>query len=93
LKRTNTLSLKVLLDEFVSQKQLGARLTEARIISTWKEIAVPFADASIRWNRGMLYIHINSPALRHELFMQRTELLRLLNAKLGEPLVDQIIVK
>jgi hypothetical protein len=92
LRRTKTLPLSVLLNEFVANKQFDAKLTEARIISVWKEIAGPFANAGIRLNKRVMYIHIASPAERNELLMQRGQMLYLLNVKLGETLVDQIIV-
>ncbi|MDR0814472.1 MAG: DUF721 domain-containing protein [Bacteroidales bacterium] len=92
MQRTKTLPLKVLLNEFISNNQFEAKLTEARVISVWKDIAGPFSEAGIRLYKRTMYVHVASPAVRNELLMQRTQMLRLLNEKLGEPLVDQMII-
>jgi hypothetical protein len=92
LHRTKTLSLKVLLNEFISNHQFESKLTEARVIAAWKEIAGPFVDAGIRLYRQTMYVHVASSAVRYELLMQRSQLQRLLNEKLGEPLVKKIII-
>ncbi|GHT21908.1 hypothetical protein FACS189430_02810 [Bacteroidia bacterium] len=92
MQRTKTLPLKVLLNQFISNNQFEAKLTEARVISVWKEIAGPFSDAGIRLYKRTMYVHVASPAVRNELLMQRMPLQHLLNEKLGEPLVEQIII-
>ncbi|MDR1864376.1 MAG: DUF721 domain-containing protein [Bacteroidales bacterium] len=80
------------MNRLVDEYRLAPKLDEASVIAAWKEIAGPFAKATERiyLNRGVLYIHLNSSVIRNELMMRRSEIIRLLNEKLGRDIVDRI---
>jgi predicted nucleic acid-binding Zn ribbon protein len=95
VKRTNTILLKDLLDEIIEEYQLDGKINETRIISAWSEILGPLAKSTenIYYRNQVLFVHLTSSVIRNELLMRRSEIIRLLNEKLGKKLVTDIILR
>ncbi len=84
------------INAYLKAMRLDGKLKEIRLINTWEdlmglEIAKQTEDLYIK-NR-ILFIRLRSAALRQELSMQRTRIVKALNAKVGEAVVDEIIFK
>jgi predicted nucleic acid-binding Zn ribbon protein len=95
LKRTNTRPIGELLNEFIAERRLSPQIDEARMRVVWNEVMGPFARSteSISLKKSKLYVHISSPAVRNELMMQRSVIVRLLNEKAGKELVKEVIIR
>lgn len=78
---------------FLRESQLESPLNEYRLIQAWGEVAGNVAerftqDLSI-YNQK-LYVRLRSAALRSELMMQRSELVKKLNATVGSDVITDI---
>lgn len=65
-----------------------------QVQSAWRTILGPLmAQYSMceRFTNGTLFVTINSPALRQELFMNRSSVIEKINAELGSALVKNIV--
>jgi predicted nucleic acid-binding Zn ribbon protein len=82
-----------LLNSIVDEYHLADKLAETHAISAWAEVLGPLAKSTeqIYLNKRTLFVRLSSSAIRNELLMRRSDIIRLLNEKLAKPLVDQIV--
>ena len=96
MKRTDPIRVGDLLKSVVDNNpKLSQMFLEARVVEAWKNLDPYIASQTSRVNivRGRLNVWISSSALRHEIFMRRTELVARINASVGQPVVTAIYVK
>ena len=96
MRRTEAIRVGDLLKEVVDNHPKLSRLfLEARAVEAWKNLDPYIASQTMRTTlyRGRLNVWIASSALRHELFMRRTELAARINQAVGENVVTAIYVK
>ncbi len=94
MKRRNTETLRDVLLRYLHEEGLEMPLNEWRATQLWPKVAGPAVarltgDVSLR--QGTLYIKILRPALRQDLMMGRTQLVRRINEEVGAPVVQQIV--
>ena len=94
MKRRNTEKLGDVIRQFLREQGLETPLNEVRAVKAWPAVAGPAiarltADVSIR--NSTLYIKITRPALRQDLTMGRTQLIRKVNAEVGAQVVQNIV--
>jgi len=78
--------------QFLRDNSLEVPLLERRIIAAWPEV-MPAAEEyteSVEIRNQTLWVKISSPALRSDLQMQRTELVRRLNNKVETIIINDI---
>ena len=95
MKRTHTLSLTQLLDEVIAEYKIGGKLNEARIIAAWPEVLGPLARPTDKLyiKDNVLFVNLSSSVIRSELSMMRSTLVRRLNEKAGEAVINDIIFR
>ena len=77
MKRSKTVTVGELLDEFFQRPYVAAKVAEGRLRDTWREIVGPAAAAEtteLRLENHILHVRIRSSILRNELFYQREAL-------------------
>ena len=94
MKRRNTEKLGDVIRQFLREQGLETPLNEVRAVKAWPIVAGPAiarltGDVSIR--NSTLYIKITRPALRQDLTMGRTQLIRKVNAEVGAQVVQNIV--
>lgn len=96
MKRNNTEQIGEVIRKFLRQEGLESPLNEHRLIEAWKEILGP-AIASYTHDlyikNQILYVHLNSAALRQELMMSRELLIKNLNKYVGATVILNIIFR
>lgn len=78
---------------YLRQEQLETPLNEHRLIGAWGEVAgeaVEKQTQNLRIYNQTLYVTLRSAALRTELLMRRTELVKQLNDKVGAHIISNI---
>lgn len=96
MRRKETQSLSDILKEYTKSANLDTRLQETRLIENWGKMLGPVIEQStnkIFISRRVLFVYIESPIVRHELFMMRTRLLEALNQSVGENVIDTIVFR
>ena len=72
---------------------LETPLLQKRLIDSWPEVVGPMINS---YTDGMfiknqtLFVHLTSPALRSDMMMMRSELVRKLNAHVGSQVIAEI---
>ena len=78
--------------QFLRENSLETPLLERRLIASWTEIVPIAADYTdkVDIRNQTLWVKLSAPALRNDLQMQRTEIARQLNAKVGAFIIKDI---
>ncbi len=96
MRRTETLPIGDVLNEFFSRPYVAAKVAEGRLPDTWREVVgerVASLTSSLRLENHVLYAHITSSVVRAELFNRREALAAEINRISGVRLVNVVIIK
>jgi len=96
MRRKETQKISDVLKEFTRNTHLDQRLHETRLIENWGKLLGPVIESSTRKifiSKKVLFVYIESPIVRHELFMMRTRLCEALNQSVGENVIDYIVLR
>jgi len=96
MRRTKTVKIGELLDEFFRRPYVAAKVAEGRLPDTWREIVGDRAAAltsELRLENRVLYVRLRSSVLRTELFYQRDALRAEINRRSGVQLVNVVIIR
>ncbi len=93
MKRSNEQSIGEVIKEFLKTYHLNKKIDDTRIIHSWegvvgKMIARHTKNLSIR--NGILFVKLDSPALKHELSFARGKIILALNKEAGTEVVKDI---
>ena len=89
-------TLKEALLEMVNQFRLKQGISEARIKAAWSTMMGPSIaqhTTQVRVIRRKLYLLIDSPSLRQELFYGREKIRKMLNEDLGEEYLEEVVIR
>lgn len=91
----NNLELKILVNTFLKENKLEKGLLNIEVKKAWFElmnngVANYTTDVSLR--KKTLYIKLSSPALKEELSYGKEKLIKLINERLKENVVEKIIL-
>lgn len=89
-------SLGELFGDYAQKPELDSKLKETRIRQAWATIAGEYIakyTSYLRLRDDCLLVEINDSTLRHELFLHKEDVLKKVNAFLGEQLLHQIQIR
>ncbi|GAB6278986.1 MAG TPA: DUF721 domain-containing protein [Bacteroidales bacterium] len=86
--------LKKVIEELLRIYNLKSGLTQVKIHQIWARVVgrhIAKSTRDIRLKNGILFIQLDSPALRNELSFAKTKIIRNLNRQLGEEMIQDIV--
>ena len=96
MKRSNTESLAEVIKQYLKELQIDRKLKEVSLTGRWEEVVgkiIASKTEKIIIRDGIMYIHVRSSVVKHELMMIREELVKALNDKAGEELIKEIVFR
>lgn len=93
MPRTNDFSLAEALQAFMDDSGVGDRQRWQRVQNTWPEVvgaAIARETLHVSFAEGICTLQIRTATWRHQLLMQKTELMHRLNEALGKPLIQEL---
>ena len=96
MKRGETKSVAELVMAMLREEGLETPLNEHRLINAWGEVlgaTINSYTKDLRIYNQVLYVTLTSWVLRHELFMNRKELVRKLNEHVRAVVITDIVFK
>ena len=96
MRRTKTLLMGDLLEEFFKRPYVAAKVAEGKLPETWRAVvgdAAADQTTELRLERHILYVRIQSSVVRSELFFQRDALRDALNRRSGVQLVRAVVFR
>ena len=96
MRRQNDQTLGEILKEWLEKSPIRSKIFQARITEIWKAEMGPTINqytTELKVIRKTVYLTISSASLRQELAFSREKIRDMLNEKLGERYVEEVIVK
>lgn len=96
IRRTYTRTIKDVVNDYLRENHLDSKLDEQEMIRLWYDITgkmVARATKSVTIRNRKMFVRIESSVIRNEISMIRDGLLKELNSRFNEPLIDDIILK
>ncbi len=93
MKKTNEILLKDAISAFLKDNHLESKLNETRVIGAWEEVVgklIARHTNQMQIKDRVLYVKVDSAALREELSFQRSKLVKKLNSAAGIEAIDDI---
>lgn len=90
---TNNQTIKDVMEELINTYRIGDKLSQARVISLWDSVVgkmIARDTTHLYIKDRILYVKLNSPALRQELGYAREKLIKSLNKAAGSDVIDDI---
>lgn len=96
MQRNKAQSIKDLVLQFLRMSGLETPLNEHRLIQAWSKVLGPqmskYTEVEHLFIKNQkLYVHVTSAALRQELSMARSSLVKTLNDQVGSQVITDII--
>lgn len=96
MRRTKTMLMGDLLEEFLKRPYVAAKVAEGMLPDTWRDIVGEEAarqTVELRLENRVLYVRLRSSVLRSELLYQREALRDEINRRSGVRLVSSVVVR
>lgn len=96
MRRSKTITLAEAIKDYISEMNLGDKLSETAVINSWEETvgkAINSRTSRIYIKDHILYVHLTSSVVRNELMMLRESLREKLNEKAGSEVIKDIILR
>ncbi len=93
MKKTNEILLKDAIAAFLKDNNLESKLNETKVIGAWEEVAgklVSRHTLQMYIKDRILFVKVDSAALREELSYQKSKLVKRLNIAAGIEAIDDI---
>lgn len=94
MQKSNEQTLKEVIKQLVKSYRLGGKILETRIINSWEKvvgrmIAKHTLNLSVR--KKVLYVKLDSPALKNELNYAKEKIIKSLNKEVKENVIEKIV--
>ncbi len=96
MRRTKTMLVGDVLEEFFARPYVAARIAESKLPDTWRIILgdqIANMTSELRLERHILFAKVESSMIRHELFLQREALKDEINRISKVRIVNSVIIK
>lgn len=96
MRRTKTMLVGDLLEEFFKRPYVAAKIAEGKLPDTWRAVVGERAAAEtteLRLDKHILHVRMRSSVLRSELFLQRDALCEAINRRAGIRIVHAVIIR
>ena len=96
MRRSNTQNINDLVNQLLKELKIDHKLKEVRLINSWNEVLgnnIARATSKIFIKNRVLFVYLNSPVVRNELMMLKSTIIKSLNDKVGEKIIDDIVFK
>lgn len=96
MRRSETQHVGQILEDLLSEFQLGRKIKEARILNAWDEVVGSYIRShtvKTYIRNSILFVEFDSAVIRNELFMMREQLTAKLNEAAGSKVIEKIVFK
>ena len=93
-RNTDAAPLKEVIDNFLKVHKLNRKYSETYLINSWERMmgtTIAKRTTSIKISKGVMYVELNSSALKNELSMSKSKIMKWLEEELGERWIDDIV--
>ena len=91
-----SLNIMNILNNMFQGNKLEAPFLESKIPLIWNDVVGKYISertGKIYAKNGVLFVHISSAPLKHEMMMNRVKIIGLLNEKLNQQVIKELVVR
>jgi predicted nucleic acid-binding Zn ribbon protein len=95
VKKGNEYTLQEAIGEMLKTFHLDTRLNESQVVTAWEKVMGPLITkytTKVKMEGGVLYVYVNSAALKQELSYRKTEIAAMLNKECGGEIVREVVI-
>jgi predicted nucleic acid-binding Zn ribbon protein len=96
MRKKNTQKINEVINNYLKEFDIEDKMKETRLIRSWEQIVGKLiankTEKKFIKNRK-LFVYLNSSIARNELMMLKDSLIRELNKKAGDDVIDDIVLK
>ena len=95
MRRSNERPLKAVIEEFLDSFHLRDKINQAKVIEAWEGVVgemVAKNTSQLHIRNKVLFVKVNSAALRNELLFARNKILNALNKEAGATVIEEIVL-
>ncbi|OFY87392.1 MAG: hypothetical protein A3F72_04105 [Bacteroidetes bacterium RIFCSPLOWO2_12_FULL_35_15] len=96
MSKHNEHSLKEVIDKLLKVYKLDDKLAERRLISSWDSVMgemISKHTKDLYIKNKQLFVTLDSSALRNELSLAKTKIIKMLNDATGQNVINEVIFK
>lgn len=96
MRKSETLNISEIIASLLKEQGLEDKLYENRLINSWEELlgkTIARTTRSLYIKDRILFVHISSSVVKHEVMMIRDDLVTRLNKKAGKTIIDKIVLR
>jgi Protein of unknown function (DUF721). len=96
MRRSNTQNINEVVELLLKEMKIDHKLKEVRAINSWNEVMgnnITRATTKIFIKNRVLFIYLNSAVVRNELMMLKSGIIKALNEKAGDRVIEDIVFK
>ncbi|GGF02828.1 DUF721 domain-containing protein [Hymenobacter cavernae] len=93
-RRADIVPLKDGITALLKAYRLQGKLNEVTVVSSWERImgkAVALKTQEVYVSNHKLFVRLSSAPLKHELVMAKTRVVEIINAEIGEQVIQEVI--
>ena len=96
MSRHNEHSLKDAIEKLLKTYKLDDRLAERRLISSWESVMgsmIAKHTTDIYIKHQQLFVTLDSAALRNELSLAKSKIVKMLNEAVGRKVINEVVLR
>ncbi len=96
MRRSNVQNISDVVNELLKNLNIDHKLKEVRLTNSWGEVLgnnVARSTTKIFIKNRILFVYLKSSVIRSELLMLKSGIIKALNDKVGEKIIDDIVLK
>lgn len=96
IRKTNDQPLKEVLEQWLKTYKHKSKLNQTRVAEAWREMMGPTISTYTRRvyiRKNTLFIQIEAASLRQELSYAKDKIKKNLNDKLGEEIIQKVVIQ
>jgi hypothetical protein len=96
MRRSNAQNIGEVLTELLRELQIDSKIKEVGIVNAWSEVLgtkIEKSTSKIFVKNRVLFVYLKSPVVRNELMMLKSSIIKALNEKVGESIIDDIVLR
>jgi hypothetical protein len=96
MKRSNTQNISEVIDQLLEQLHIRPKLKEAEAIRVWKEMMGKTVERhleNVTIHRRVMFVRLRSSIVRAELNMMRSAMVKAVNDRVGESVIDDMVIR
>jgi len=95
-RASNEQTLGEVVRELIGHLHLEDKLKEVQMVASWESVVgqmIASHTTNLRIHKRVLYVEVDSAALRNELMYAREKIRKALNKKAKDNLIDEVVVR